>query len=126
MSDTIEKALIMIAELFLFITACMFTIGGINSQDRAIETVYKASVNEERRLFTSLEVNGQDTYTGAEVLQSIRNMDYLNADIRVGNRYFSKSEDINDLVVSDIELNRTYEVSYIRDRKGMLQTIVFT
>lgn len=125
MTDNLEKALFVVAELFLFITACIFTINGINSQEAAIETFRRAAELEDRRLFTSLEVNGRETYTGAEVLQSIYQIHSINADIEVRGRPFPKTLDIETTIVSGIDLQRTYDVEYIRDGNGVLETIVF-
>lgn len=126
MTDNLEKALIVVAELFLFITACIFTINGINSQEAAIETFRRAAELEDRRLFTSLEVNGRETYTGAEVLQSIYQIQSINADIWVEGIPFPRDLNIETIVVTSIDLQRTYDVEYIRDKNGVLETIVFT
>ncbi|MDQ0087504.1 hypothetical protein J2T12_000898 [Paenibacillus anaericanus] len=126
MTDNLEKALIVVAELFLFITACIFTINGINSQEAAIETFRRAAELEDRRLFTSLEVNGRETYTGAEVLQSIYQIHSINADIWVEGIPFLRGLNIETTNVSVIDLQRTYDVEYIRDGNGVLKTIVFT
>jgi hypothetical protein len=127
MSDNLERALFIVAELFLFIVACMFTIDGMQGQEKAIDTFRHAAEQEERRLFTSLEVNGRETYTGAEVLQSIYQIHVLGANIRVGNQtFFYKDLDLETLDVSGIDLRRTYDVTYIRDSNGTVQTIVFT
>ncbi|GAB1159674.1 hypothetical protein YWY31_56990 [Paenibacillus illinoisensis] len=126
MSETMEKFILVAAEISILIVACMFALGGIQSQEAAVNVSYQSAVNEERRLFTSLDVNEQVTYTGAEVLQSIRQMKMLDANIRVVNTYFYSTEDIESIDVSGIDLNRTYVVSYIRDNQGKVQTIVFT
>jgi PBP1b-binding outer membrane lipoprotein LpoB len=126
MSETMEKFILVVAEISILIVACMFALGGIQSQDAAVNVTYKSAVNDERRLFTSLEITEQVNYTGAEVLQSIRQMKMLDANIRVVNKYFYRSDDIESIDVSGIDLNRTYVVSYIRDSQGKVQTIVFT
>ncbi|MEK4363995.1 hypothetical protein MKX68_16300 [Paenibacillus sp. FSL M8-0212] len=126
MSETMEKFILVAAEISILIVACMFALGGIQSQDAAVNVTHKSAVNEERRLFTSLEITEQVTYTGAEVLQSIRQMKTLDANIRVVNKYFYSSDDIESIDVSGVDLNRTYVVSYIRDSQGKVQTIVFT
>lgn len=126
MSETVEKFILVAAEISIVLVACMFALGGIQSQDAAVQAANKSAVNEERRLFTSLEITEQVTYTGAEVLQSIRQMKALDANIRVVNQYFYRSDDIESIDVSGVDLNRTYTVSYIRDSQGKVQTIVFT
>lgn len=126
MSETLEKFILVAAEISIVLVACMFALGGIQSQDAAVQAAHKSAVNEERRLFTSLEITERVTYTGAEVLQSIRQMKALDANIRVVNQYFYRSDDIESIDVSGVDLNRTYTVSYIRDSQGKVQTIVFT
>jgi len=129
MSDNLERTLFIVAELFLFIVACMFTVDGMRGQEKAIDTFRHAAEQEERRLFTSLEVNGRETYTGAEVLQSIYQIHVLGADIQVVDSqtfFFPKNLDLETLDVSGIDLRRTYDVTYYRDSNGTVLTIVFT
>jgi hypothetical protein len=125
-SETAENILFFTIEIFLLITACIFTIGGIRTQEAAGLAVQQADIREERRLFSSLEVNGQETYSGAQVLQSIRQIGSLEVNIRVNGRVFYQDDEVSDLDLSGIDLHRTYTVSYIRDTNGNVQTIVFT
>jgi hypothetical protein len=115
-----------VVELFIFITACIFAINGINIQEAAVNVVHKSTMQDEKRLFTDLKDKGFETYTGAEVLQSIYHIRELNADIRVNGYLFSKNAEIEDINVSVISLNRTYQVQYIRGSDGEVQTIVFS
>lgn len=129
MSDNLERTLFIVAELFLFIVACTFTVGGMQGQEKAIDTFRHAAEQEERRLFTSLEVNGRETYTGAEVLQSIYQIHVLGANIRVVDSqtlFFPKDLDLDKLDISGINLHRTYDVTYFRDSNGTIETIEFT
>lgn len=125
MSDTVEKSIFWIVEVFLFITACMFAIGGINIQDKAIQAAHRSTELEERRLFTDLKDKGEETYTGAEVLMSLYHIHELGADIRVSGTYFSRNTEVEKMDTSMISLRQTYQVDYIYDSSGELQTIVF-
>ncbi|MNJ79394.1 hypothetical protein D3C77_773990 [compost metagenome] len=60
------------------------------------------------------------------MLQSIYNINSLNADITVDYKFFYRYLDIETTDVSHIDLKRVYKVSYIRDQYGVLQTIVFS
>ncbi|WP_435924004.1 hypothetical protein [Paenibacillus sp. DYY-L-2] len=126
MSDTVEKAIFWIVEVFIFITACMFAIGGINIQEEAVLAAHKSSEQEERRLFTDLRDKGNEVYTGAEVLMSIYHIRELDANIRVDGTFFSKTAEVESLDVSHISLTKTYRVDYIYDSNGTVQTIVFS
>ncbi|WP_212981451.1 hypothetical protein [Paenibacillus azoreducens] len=126
MNDTVERSIIIVVELFIFITACIFAINGINIQEAAVNVVHKSTMQDEKRLFTDLKDKGFETYTGAEVLQSIYHIRELNADIRVNGYLFSKNAEIEDINVSVISLNRTYQVQYIRGSDGEVHTIVFS
>ncbi|KAI7257654.1 hypothetical protein KC345_g10744 [Hortaea werneckii] len=101
-SETAENILFFTIEIFLLITACIFTIGGIRTQEAAGLAVQQADIREERRLFSSLEVNGQETYSGAQVLQSIRQIGSLEVNIRVNGRVFYQDDEVSDLDLSAV------------------------
>ncbi|MEF2964208.1 hypothetical protein V3851_00070 [Paenibacillus sp. M1] len=120
MSDTVEKAIFYMVELFIFITACIFIIGGINEQERTLNVVHQSVKQEDRRLFTDLKDKGNETYTGAEVLMTIYHIKELNANIRVDGK------EIEELDTSSILLTKSYQVEYIYDSNGTVLTIVFS
>ncbi|ANS75347.1 hypothetical protein AWM70_12620 [Paenibacillus yonginensis] len=126
MNDTVEKSIIWVVEVFLFITACMFAISGINSQEAAVKVVKHSSEQDERRLYTDLKETGEETYTGAEVIESIYHIKQLDANIEIGRYYFFKSDDLDNIDVSGIDPQQNYKVNYIRDESGKLLTIVFS
>ncbi|MBP1903401.1 hypothetical protein J2Z32_000013 [Paenibacillus turicensis] len=126
MNENLENMWFLTAEIFIFVVASIFALQSITSQEKTLEVYYKASQLEERRIYTSLEVNQEEYYTGAEVLQSIYQINSLNVDIKVDAQVFNRYLDIDTIDVTGIDLKRMYKVSYLRDQKGVLQTIVFS
>lgn len=126
MNENLESMWFLTAEIFIFVVASIFAVQSITSQEKTLEVYYKASQLEERRIYTSLEVNQEEYYTGAEVLQSIYQINSLNVDIKVDTQFFNRYLDIEETDVTGIDLKRLYKVSYLRDQKGVLQTIVFS
>ncbi|MGG0821695.1 hypothetical protein ABE099_02370 [Paenibacillus turicensis] len=126
MNENLENMWFLTAEIFIFVVASIFAVQSITSQEKTLEVYYKASQLEERRIYTSLEVNQEEYYTGAEVLQSIYQINRLNVDIKVDAQVFNRYLDIETTDVTGIDLKRLYKVSYLRDQKGVLQTIVFS
>lgn len=126
MNENLENMWFLTAEIFIFVVASIFAVQSITSQEKTLEVYYKASQLEERRIYTSLEVNQEEYYTGAEVLQSIYQINSLNVDIKVDTQFFNRYLDIEETDVTGIDLKRLYKVSYLRDQKGVLQTIVFS
>lgn len=126
MNENLENMWFLTAEIFIFVVASIFAVQSITSQEKTLEVYYKASQLEERRIYTSLEVNQEEYYTGAEVLQSIYQINSLNVDIKVDAQVFNRYLDIETTDVTGIDLKRLYKVSYLRDQKGVLQTIVFS
>ncbi|MNJ28196.1 hypothetical protein [Paenibacillus bouchesdurhonensis] len=126
MVDNLEKTIFVAAEIFLFIVAFIFALNGIHAQEAAFEAARKSMEQEERRLYTSLQLNSNETYTGAEVIQSLYQIPQLGVNIQVGGQYFSKYNDPETINISGIDPYKVYDVAYIRDSQGILLTIIFT
>lgn len=126
MNENLENMWFLTAEIFIFVVASIFAVQSLTSQEKTLQAYYKVSQLEERRLYTSLEVNQEEYYTGAEVLQSIYQINSLNVDIKVDAQVFNRYLDIDTTDVTGIDLKRLYKVSYLRDQNGVLQTIVFS
>jgi hypothetical protein len=126
MNENLENMWFLTAEIFVFVVASIFAVQSITSQEKTLAAYYKASQLEERRIYTNLEVNQEEYYTGAEVLQSIYQINSLNVDIKVDTLFFNRNLDIETTDVTGIDLKRLYKVSYLRDQQGVLQTIVFS
>ncbi|WP_055105806.1 hypothetical protein [Paenibacillus ihumii] len=126
MVDNLERTIFVAAEIFLFIVAFIFALNGIHAQEAAFEAARTSMEQEERRLYTSLQLNSNETYTGAEVIQSLYQISQLGVNIQVGSQYFSKYVDPETINISGIDPYKVYDVAYIRDSQGVLLTIIFT
>lgn len=124
MNDSIERSILLGAMLIVFILAATSAGRSLDLQNKTFQA-FKQINEQDKRLFTTLEVGGEEAYSGAEVLQSIRQIKSINADIKVENTIFSKDLDIDVTDLSMIDLNRNYLVTFIRATNGDLSTVVF-
>lgn len=109
----------------IIIFALAIASDGIIIQDRLQQTVQQTT-EFDQRLFSSYGSVDEETYSGAEVLQSIQRIAEINADIQVSGQMFVKTLDIDSVDVSVVNLHKTYKVQYIRNSTGDVTTIVFT
>ncbi|AWP25198.1 MULTISPECIES: hypothetical protein [Paenibacillus] len=124
MNDSIERSILLGAMLIVFILAATSAVHSLDLQNKTFQA-FKQINEQDKRLFTTLDVGGKEAYSGAEVLQSIRQIKSINADIKVENTIFSKDLDIDVTDLSMIDLNRNYLVTFIRATNGDLSTVVF-
>jgi hypothetical protein len=89
--------------------------------DKTDEVIFGADLN----VAQDKKVMGEYTVSGAEVLQSIYHIHEIGADIQVDGTQFSQSLIIDQTDVSVIKLNRTYAATYVRNRDGSLNQVVF-
>ncbi|WP_181151215.1 hypothetical protein [Paenibacillus sp. PCH8] len=91
---------------------------------------YQASIQEvsnmDYRLFTTSGSIEDETYSGAEVLQSIQRIQKIGANIQVEGITFTQSIDIDNTDVSMINLKKSYRTKYVRNTAGLITTIIFT
>ncbi|MEK4983585.1 hypothetical protein [Bacillus sp. FSL K6-6540] len=125
MNSKVDTAINIAASIVFFVAAATLSAVFLFQQQDVLNAHQKAAEQEERRLFTGLEIIGEKTYTGAEVIQSIFHIHELDADIMVDGITFPKTLDIETVNVSLIDPHRKYIVSYQRDGTGKIQTIVF-
>ena len=125
MENNFERFIWVAVCITLFILSATAALISLNDQDRTLQIFKESNMQEDRRLFISIETNDELTYSGAEVMQSIRQIQNLDVNIEVENRIFTKDLDIETAPLSIIQMQKKYEVSYIRDVDGKVQTILF-
>ncbi|MEN1990245.1 hypothetical protein [Paenibacillus hubeiensis] len=113
------------AWIMLFLIALGTASTDISIQQRAQQSMQEAAAVD-HRLFTTFGSVEEETYSGAEVLQSIQRIQDIGANIQVEGVTFPKYLDIDDADVSMINLRKSYKVQYVRDAKGTVTTIIFT
>lgn len=122
------KAILISVGFLLFISA-IWTAGELfNENHKALDIVDQAIYGRDRDLLSApkIEKNGDNSVSGAIVLQTIRNISAQNADIQVNGVTFSKNLDIDETDVSMIDLSKSYRSQFIRDSKGIMTNIIFT
>ncbi|KGP78662.1 hypothetical protein [Paenibacillus sp. MAEPY2] len=113
------------AWIMIFAIALGSAALGLEQQQR-----YQGSIQEvstmDYRLFTTTGSIEEETYTGAEVLQSVQRIQSIKADIQVEGITFTPSIDIDNTDVSMVNLNKSYKAKYVRNSEGVITIIIFT
>lgn len=125
MNESTNDYIYIVAWIMIFLLALGTAYRDINTQLEYQRSIHEASTID-HRLFTEFGSIEEETYSGAEVLQSIQRIHTIGASIQVEGKTFSQSLDIDNTDVSMIKLQKTYKVKYVRDTQGVVTNIVFT
>ncbi|MCQ4085596.1 hypothetical protein [Saccharibacillus sp. JS10] len=113
------------AILFLFIGACTYTVTVIESIESGTELVYNLNTDRDRQVKTVYTGILEETYTGANIVHTIRSMKESEVDVEVNGVLYAKTQDYEEFDPSVIDLKKTYHAIYQRDASGSLIKIVF-
>ncbi len=125
MNESVSDYLYYAAWIMLFLIALGTASTDLSIQQRAQQSMQEAATVD-HRLFTTFGSVEEETYSGAEVLQSIQRIQDIRANIQVEGVTFQQTLDIDSADVSMINLRKTYKVQYVRDASGTVTTIIFT
>lgn len=117
--------MVLAAVFFLFIAACTYTVNVIQSIEHGTMLAYELKTDQDRKVKTSLSVPGEETFTGAAVVNMIRNLEESDMNIEVNGVLYLRTGTYEDFDPSGVDLNKTYRASYERDTAGYLIKIVF-
>ncbi|MDK8193266.1 hypothetical protein QP794_24565 [Paenibacillus sp. UMB7766-LJ446] len=125
MNESVSDYFYYAAWIMLFLIALGTASTDLSIQQRAQQSMQEAATVD-HRLFTTFGSVEEETYSGAEVLQSIQRIQDIRANIQVEGVTFQQTLDIDSADVSMINLRKTYNVQYVRDASGTVTTIIFT
>ncbi|PYY31009.1 hypothetical protein [Paenibacillus illinoisensis] len=125
MNESVSDYLYYAAWIMLFLIALGTASTDISIQQQAQHSMQEAATVD-HRLFTTFGSVEEETYSGAEVLQSIQSIQNIRANIQAEGVTFQQTLDIDSTDVSMINLRKTYKVQYVRDASGTVTTIIFT
>jgi len=125
LNESVSDYLYYAAWIMLFLIALGTASTDLSIQQRAQQSMQEAATVD-HRLFTTFGSVEEETYSGAEVLQSIQRIQDIRANIQVEGVTFQQTLDIDSADVSMINLRKTYKVQYVRDASGTVTTIIFT
>ncbi|MEK4439035.1 hypothetical protein [Paenibacillus sp. FSL K6-2862] len=124
MNESVSDYLYYAAWIMLFLISLGTASTDISIQQQAQQSMQEAATID-HRLFTTFGSVEEETYSGAEVLQSIQRIQDIRANIQVEGVTFQQTLDIDSADISMINLRKTYKVQYVRDAKGTVTTIIF-
>jgi len=90
-----------------------------NSSDINDKT-YELTTYSDKNQSSTLKIENKYTCSGAEVLQSIYQIKEIDVNIQVDGVIFDKNIDPDEMDVSNIDVERTYTPTYVRDSQGNL------
>lgn len=125
MNESVSDYFYYAAWIMLFLIALGTASTDLSIQQRTQQSMQEAATVD-HRLFTTFGSVEEETYSGAEVLQSIQRIQDIRANIQVEGVTFQQTLDIDSADVSMINLRKTYNVQYVRDAIGTVTTIIFT
>lgn len=125
MNENTQYSISLTASLSLFVLALTLGLFSLNIEDKAMKAVSHWIGHEDHRVQAVTEPKDEETYTGAQVLQTLRQINQLNADVQIDSKIYSKTMDIENTDVSGIDTHKTYIVTYQRDRNGALTKLIF-
>lgn len=125
MNGNSEDSVSMLATVMWFIASLSIVFMSFTLQENSIDAVILSAENEDRRLSPIIEMASEESYTGAQVIQTLYQINEIEADIQVNNTQFSKLIDIESTDVSSIDPYKVYTVTFQRDTEGMLEKIIF-
>ncbi|MFM9280874.1 hypothetical protein [Paenibacillus jiagnxiensis] len=119
------KMMIASIGILLFVSAAAVGVQLFRGNHDALNEVDAAISSRDRNMAVIPAVEGEESVSGATVVQTIFQIAAIGADIQVEGYLFSKDVNIDDTDVSMIPLKATYTTEYQRDSQGNLQRVIF-
>ncbi|WP_156951030.1 hypothetical protein [Saccharibacillus sacchari] len=117
--------MVLAAVFFLFIGACTYTVNVIQSIEHGTRLAYALKTDQDRKVKAKLSAPGEETYSGAAIVNIIRNIQESDLDIEVNGMLYLRTGNYEDFDPSRIDLSKRYRAIYERDSAGYLIKIVF-
>lgn len=117
--------MVLAAVFFLFIGACTYTVNMIQSIEHGTRLAYTLKTDQDRKVKATLAVPGEETYTGAAIVNMVRNIQQSDMNIEVNGILYLRTGTYEDLDPSGVDLSKTYRATYERDTAGYIIKIVF-
>lgn len=117
--------MVLAAVFFLFIGACTYAVNVIQSIEHGTQLAYALKTDQDRKVKATLSVPGQETYTGAAIVNIIRNIQESDMNVEVNGVLYLRTGTYEEFDPSGVDLRKTYRATYERDATGYLIKIVF-
>lgn len=125
MNETTESTVSVFVAIMWFVLSVSIAMGSYILQERSLDAVVNAVEREDHRLQTTIKIEDDELYTGAQVIQTLFNINNIEADIQVNEIFFSKVTSIESTDISSIDPKKKYQVSFIRNSEGTIEKILF-
>lgn len=126
MEENTSKAITLAITILVMVGILSYLLISLQIQDRMVYTVSQWTENSDHRIAQTYELVKQETYTGAQVQQSLNNILQLDADIEVNGRLYPRNNKVESSDVQSIDIHKIYTVQYRWDSNGIITKIIFT
>lgn len=126
MEDNTSKAITLGITILVMVGILSYLLISLQIQDRMVYTVSQWTESSDHRVAQTYELVKQETYTGAQVQQSLNTILQLDADIEVNGRLYPRSNKVESSDVQSIDIHKVYTVQYQWDSNGIITKIIFT
>jgi len=126
MDNSTKSMLWLAVQLFLFGTACLAALylsGGIQKVNQLSEPVMQG---QKQSVQQRIEITEPLTYTGAQVRQSIAQIQEIGVDMQIDHVLYRHAVKPESSALLRINVNRTYQVAYQTNQQGEVVTIIFS
>lgn len=121
-----RSALWLGVSFLIFIASLSGAYALFQTSARINEQTYHLTASSDHNMYSTLKIENKYTCTGAEVRQTIHQINSLQVDIEVNGTLYPKDLDPDEVDVSSIDLDQKYTPAYIRNTGGQLVMLRFT
>lgn len=125
MSRNTQHLMLFCTAVVLFVTACLYGQWNIRILNEALNDRVKTNAAMEGRVHTTLQTSGMVSYTGAEVLHTVRQMTGTGVQVEVDGHAYIIDPLLDPSAIIPVELKGNYRPEYNRSALGELLKLSF-
>ncbi|WP_366295470.1 hypothetical protein [Paenibacillus sp. AN1007] len=125
MTRNTQHLMLLCTAVVFLVTACLYGQRNLRILTDALNERMNANAAMEGRVHTTLRTGRLDTYTGTEVLHTVRQMAGTEVQVEVNGYVYVVDPLVNPSVMIPVELDAYYRAEYSRNVSGELLKLSF-
>lgn len=125
MTRNTQHLMLLCTAVVFLVTACLYGQRNLRILTDALNERMNANAAMEGRVHTTLRTSRLDTYTGAEVLHTVRQMTGTEVQVEINGYVYVIDPLVNPSVMIPVELDAYYRAEYSRNVSGELLKLSF-
>ncbi|WP_342551443.1 hypothetical protein [Paenibacillus sp. FSL R7-0652] len=125
MTRNTQHLMLLCTAVVFLVTACLYGQRNLRILTDALNERMNANTAMEGRVHTTLRMSRLDTYTGAEVLHTVRQMTGTEVQVEINGYVYVVDPLVNPSVMIPVELDAYYRAEYSRNVSGELLKLSF-